>query len=185
MLWVWWLLSQGGCPTMYFRDMTATIKEVQRHRLWVALEAGSGIVPQHDYDPESSCAGWGGCEYWSHGLPGAWWNVTSDPFTDGEDESWLWAFVRHRALNRLALRTKLPILSVSSPGRSLTDGRPTDGRPTDGPTDGGALVYLKHDAMGPHGDACVGVGHVELGAVGAECVLTCWSSRLFAVAGAG
>jgi hypothetical protein len=22
------------------------------------VSAGSGIVPQHDYDPDSSCAGW-------------------------------------------------------------------------------------------------------------------------------
>ena len=62
----------GGCPTMYFRDKTATMKDVKQHRLWVALEAGSGIVSQHDYDPESSCAGWTGCNFWSHGKPGAW-----------------------------------------------------------------------------------------------------------------
>ena len=34
-----------------FRDSTATIKDVKKHRLWVALEAGSGIVPQHDCTP--------------------------------------------------------------------------------------------------------------------------------------
>lgn len=62
----------GGCPTMYFRDKTATLKDVKQHRLWVALEAGSGIVSQHDYDPESSCTGWTGCSFWSHGKPGAW-----------------------------------------------------------------------------------------------------------------
>ena len=56
----------GKCPTMYFRDMSRTIRDVKKHTLWVQLEAGSGIVPQHDYDPESSCAGWVGCEYWSH-----------------------------------------------------------------------------------------------------------------------
>ena len=49
---------------MYFRDITATIKDAKQHKLWVALEAGSGIVPQHDYDPESSCSGWSGCDFW-------------------------------------------------------------------------------------------------------------------------
>lgn len=39
----------GGCPTMYVRDMSATLKNVRQHQLWVALEAGSGIVSQHDY----------------------------------------------------------------------------------------------------------------------------------------
>ncbi|KAL1499974.1 hypothetical protein AB1Y20_012653 [Prymnesium parvum] len=131
----------GGCPTMYFRDTTATMRDVRQHRLWVALEAGSGIVSQHDYDPNSSCQGWEGCFYWSKGKPGAWWNVTNDPFTEGE-ESPLWAFTKYRALNRLALRTKLPLLHAS-------------GAAVSGKRDGGALVYLKHDAMGPHGDACI------------------------------
>eukprot|EP01047_Picozoa_sp_COSAG01_P072736 COSAG01_NODE_11647_length_1888_cov_8.899346_2_plen_251_part_00 len=36
----------GGCPTMYYRDMTATMKNLKQHVLWVALEAGSGIVSQ-------------------------------------------------------------------------------------------------------------------------------------------
>lgn len=129
----------GACPTMYFRDMTATMSDVRQYRLWVALEAGSGIVSQHDYDPNSSCAGWDGCEYWSHGAPGAWWNVTNDPHRDGETSP-LWAFTRHRALNRIALRTKLRILAHSANA---------------GATDGGALAYLKHDSMGPRGDACV------------------------------
>ena len=134
-------LQPGGCPTLYFRDETATIRDVHKYRMWVLLEAGSGIVSQHDYDPESSCAGWVGCEYWSHGQPGAWWNVTNDPFVEGE-ESPLWAFSRHRALNRLALRTKLPILHAT--GTAVHE-----------KTDGGALAYLKHDAMGPDGDACI------------------------------
>lgn len=43
----------GGCPTMYFRDMTPTIRDVRQHRLWVALEAGSGIVSQHDSERHS------------------------------------------------------------------------------------------------------------------------------------
>ena len=66
---------------MYFRDSTATITDLKQYRLWVALEAGSGIVSQHDYDPSSSCAGFAGCEFWSDGpcKPGAarsmWWQA--------------------------------------------------------------------------------------------------------------
>lgn len=141
----------GGCPTVYFRDMTAGLKDVRSHQLWVALEAGSGIVSQHDYDPTSSCAGWSGCDYWSHGQPGAWWNVTNDPYDPYDAESPLWAFERHRALNRLALRTKLPILHASLLGASASAAQP----PSSLPTDGGALVYLKHDAMGPAGESCL------------------------------
>eukprot|EP01047_Picozoa_sp_COSAG01_P025893 COSAG01_NODE_1651_length_9623_cov_6.232045_4_plen_141_part_00 len=44
------------------------------------------------------------------------------------------ALCRYRALNRLALRTKLPILAAEARG---------------------ALVYLKHDSMGPRGDAAI------------------------------
>ena len=139
-------------------------------RLIHRRQAGSGIVSQHDYDPESSCSGWGGCEYWSHGRPGAWWNVTQDPEDEAGGESPLWAFTRHRALNRLALRTKLPILATrgaatprdaNPPG--VTGGGTAYGRVTDGRggtdsrvvADGGALVYLKHDALGPDGEACL------------------------------
>ena len=130
----------GGCPTLYFRDRTAVIREVGQHTLWVALMAGSGIVAQHDYDPESTCMGWEGCAYWMQmDGPGAWWNVTGDPYVEGRDSP-LWAFSRHRSLNRLALRSKLPISQVAPP----------NGKP-----DGGALAYLKHDALGPHGDACI------------------------------
>ena len=82
---------------------------------------------------------WEGCDYWQRREPGAWFNVTNDPLPEGS-ESPLWAFTKHRALNRLALRTKLPILSASAAGST---------------TDGGALALLKHDALGPHGDACV------------------------------
>ena len=34
----------GGCPTMYFRDTTAPLRDAKQHVLWVALEAGSGIA---------------------------------------------------------------------------------------------------------------------------------------------
>ena len=133
-------LQPGGCPTLYYRDKTRLLRDVVQHRMWVALEAGSGIVSQHDYDPASTCMGWRGCAFWmAREPPGAWWNVTADPFVQGE-ESPLWAFGRHRALNRLALRTRLPVLGVI---------------PASSTTDGGALAYLKHDALGPHGDACV------------------------------
>ena len=62
---------------------------LQKHKMWVALEAGSGIVSQHDYDPESSCEGWAGCSFWSHGKPGAWWNVTNDPAGDPQERQTL------------------------------------------------------------------------------------------------
>ena len=93
----------GACPTMYFRDQTATIQDVKQHELWVALEAGSGIVSQHDSQPGN-----------------AFYNVTMDPARPGQRESPLWAFHKFRALNRLALRTKLNITtsSVSTSTRS-------------------------------------------------------------------
>ena len=132
----------GGCPTLYYRDQLATLGDVRTHQFWVALEAGSGIVSQHDYDPDSTCMGWPGCAYWKARYPGAWWNVTADPVGEDEGgESPLWAFTRERALNRLALRTKLRITHFQPNERGLTDG--------------GALAYLKHDALGPNGDACV------------------------------
>ena len=84
----------GACPSMYFRDTTATIPDIQQHRMWVALEAGSGVVSQHD------------------GQPGKFWSVDNDPHD--EDESPLWAFQRYRALNRLGLRTKLNISSAGA-----------------------------------------------------------------------
>jgi len=104
----------GACPTLYFRDMTATMSNLRQYRMWVALEAASGIVPQHDYDKGN----------------GQWWSVQNDPF--GKDESPLWAFTKYRALNRLSLRTKLNVISGN-----------------------GALAYLKHDSMGPNGDAAI------------------------------
>jgi hypothetical protein len=116
-------LQPGGCPTMYFRDSTATITDLKQYRLWVALEAGSGIVSQHDYDPSSTCSGFSGCSFWSSGpckpggsgKCGAWWNVTNDPSDPTEGaESPLTAFQKHRALNRLALRTKLNISSAAA-----------------------------------------------------------------------
>ena len=102
----------GACPTMYFRDATTTLTDVGQHRLWVALEAGAGIVPQHD------------------AVQGDYWSPPNDP-SDGT-HSPLWAFTRYRALNRLALRTNLPVTGSA-----------------------GALAYLKHDAMGPYGDAAL------------------------------
>jgi len=207
----------GGCPTMYFRDVTATITNLAQHQLWVMLEAGAGIVSEHDYDATN----------------GKWFNVTQDPF-DSYAESPLWAFTKHRALNRLALRTKLRIESVAPVGSSTQaaaynytaylkqncydghGGAEIGGSPesstdvaqcknlcskdpecscvvfsaglcwkrtncspkefeNDAATapfavyvkdgwapappapkvDGGALAYLKHDAMGPHGDAAI------------------------------
>lgn len=28
----------GACPTMYFRDATATISDIKQHTMWVTLE---------------------------------------------------------------------------------------------------------------------------------------------------
>jgi hypothetical protein len=42
----------------YYRDMTAVMTDLKQHEMWVALEAGSGIVSQHDFDPNSTCMGW-------------------------------------------------------------------------------------------------------------------------------
>ena len=71
-----------------------------------------GVVPQHDAEE------------------GDYWSPPNDPSDDARSP--LWAFTRYRALNRLALRTKLPVTGSA-----------------------GALAYLKHDAMGPYGDAAL------------------------------
>ena len=110
----------GACPTMYFRDMTAQLPSLAQHNMWVALEAGNGIVSEHDFDPDSWChagpeqtaATFNGC---SPAGKGAWWNVTADPAgDDGAAESPLWAFNKFRALNRLALRTPLPTATAAA-----------------------------------------------------------------------
>lgn len=58
----------GGCPTVYFRDKTPKLRVLKQHQMWVALEAGSGVVSQHDYgervDGTWSRAGW--CERLLH-----------------------------------------------------------------------------------------------------------------------
>lgn len=181
-----------------------------------------------------------GCDYWSHGQPGAWWNVTNDPVDPTGAASPLLAFQKYRALNRLALRTKMNISTSLKPTHVATGvpvnytlyrhqnsydghggssiGQPMQGLTvqqcadqcstpqdpqcdcvvyeagatagdstcwkrehcvpaqfendkatipfdvymrTNGPSpyppghSGGALVYLKHDTMGPHGDAAL------------------------------
>ena len=35
---------------MYYRDKTATIRDLSQHRMWVALTAASGIISEHDFD---------------------------------------------------------------------------------------------------------------------------------------
>ena len=82
-------LGLAASPSIYYRDMGASLKNLTQHEMWVALEAGSGITSEHDYDPNSYCAGFNGC--WKCNLtdnataprgaepcpgPGAWWNVT-------------------------------------------------------------------------------------------------------------
>ena len=143
---------------MYFRDSTATISSVSQHQLWVALEAGSGIISEHDYDPNSECRTTGpnpfnGCSSDS----GAWWNVTNDPFVEGEAESMLWAFTRHRALNRLALRTKLNISGsnvglISAPEDNYTE-------------------YLAQNCYNDHGG--IEIGQLHDGVSSTQCKQLC------------
>ena len=85
---------------MYFRDSTAVLPDIRQHQMWLALEAASGVVAEHDYDPNSFChegpGQFNGC--YGDKNPGAWWNSTNEPYDD-EHESPLWAF-KSRALNR-------------------------------------------------------------------------------------
>jgi hypothetical protein len=83
------------CLPRYFRDSTPSMVNLKQYRMWAALEAGSGIVSQHDYDGRN------------------WWDVENDPFDDSDSP--LWAFTKYRALNRLALRTKLDVRYMAHP----------------------------------------------------------------------
>ena len=129
-------VQPGGCPSMYFRDVDSVLADLQQHEMLIALEAASGILSQHDYDPDSYCThGFNGCSKYGQG---AWWNVTADPYdADETKESLLGLFGTERVLNRLALRTKLEIVSSNGNGN------------------GGALAYLKHDSAGPIGEAAI------------------------------
>ena len=93
----------GACPTLYYRDTfeSYSVHNVSVYRLWVALEAASGILTEHQHSPTAVF----GQRYGS-------WNVSADPYIDDGKESPLWAFARSRALNRLALRTKLHVSSA-------------------------------------------------------------------------
>eukprot|EP01051_Picozoa_sp_SAG22_P002215 SAG22_NODE_98_length_20720_cov_17.226662_2_plen_1113_part_00 len=97
----------GGCPTLSHRDTGSPMRSLKEYRMWVAVEAATGIISELQVKT---------CGVWDTPQMGA------DP--SGESESPLWAFETNRELNRLALRTKLPI------------------------TGAGALAYLKHDSMG-------------------------------------
>ena len=153
----------GACPTMYFRDQTATIRNLTQHELWVALEAGSGIVSEHDFDPTSVCRTTGphpfnGC----YAAKGAWWNVTNDPRAASGKPSPLWAFTQHRALNRLALRTKLGITSVSSSSSAARK----SARPIAGAADSNYTAY-------PKGHGGVEIGSAMTGKTVATCQAHC------------
>ena len=93
----------GACPTLYYRDTqeSYSAQNVSIHQLWVALEAASGILSEHQHSPTAVF----GQQFGS-------WNVTADPYVDDGRESPLWAFARSRALNRLALRTKLKVIAT-------------------------------------------------------------------------
>ena len=99
----------GACPTLYYRDTLAAYspKNLSTYQLWVALEAASGILSEHQHSPTAVFGqGFGS------------WNVSADPYADDGKESPLWAFSRSRALNRLALRTKLKVSSASAQSES-------------------------------------------------------------------
>jgi len=157
----------GRCPSLYFRDSTATIQNAQLHTMWVLLEAASGIVSQHDFDPNGT---WPVKDPSVHG-GGAWWNVTVDPAVPGETSP-LWAFSAHRALNRLALRTKLNISSDHLTPSSDHLPPPTKLARTDGPqAPDGFDVYagLNCSAEG----ACTPIDELTLGARTELCALRC------------
>ena len=139
----------GACPTMYFRDLTATLADVKKHEMWVALEAGSGVVSQHDGDPDG------------------FWNVSVDPAPVGESPSPLWAFHKYRALNRLALRTKLNITG-SSDGSS---DRSSDGSAAEPPAPAGYTAYphLRCDLY----DGGIPLGKLIPGRTTAKCTAAC------------
>eukprot|EP00040_Diaphanoeca_grandis_P020945 m.111402 g.111402 ORF g.111402 m.111402 type:complete len:772 (+) comp28119_c0_seq1:329-2644(+) len=138
----------GACPTMYFRDSTAVLQDLSQHQLWVALEAGSGIVPQHDFDPEANNGA------------GAWWNVTNDP-ADPSQQSPLWAFTKYRALNRLALRTKLNITATRTSRGMIVEDTPT-----------GYIEYVHENCWSGHGGVEIDTNPVS-GLSPTQCVARC------------
>jgi hypothetical protein len=95
----------GACPTLYYRDEgeTYSAANISVHQLWVALEAASGILSEHQKSPTAV-----------FGIQTGSWNVSADPYLSDGKESPLWAFARSRALNRLALRTKLPVVASTA-----------------------------------------------------------------------
>ena len=100
----------GACPTLYYRDTGATYTNVTTYRLWMALEAASGVLSEHQHSPTAVF----GTKYGS-------WNCTIDPAADDGQESPLWAFAKNRALNRLSLRTKLKIQTAATPAHTPAD----------------------------------------------------------------
>eukprot|EP01051_Picozoa_sp_SAG22_P000016 SAG22_NODE_1_length_62449_cov_158.689270_16_plen_461_part_00 len=143
----------GACPTMYFRDVTATIANLSQHQMWVALEAASGVVSQHD------------------GFPGGFWNVSNDPSGPGGAESPLWAFHKHRALNRLALRTKLPI---TSNWRAAAAGDGSASEHSDAPAIPGGYTAHRHLQCDLYdGGIPLGLKPAAHGATAAQCKGAC------------
>merc|ERR1712100_16278 len=98
-----------------------------------------GILSEHQHSPTAVFgAGYGS------------WNVTADPYIDDGQESPLWAFARSRAFNRLALRTKLKVVTASEQSDGAESVTPLSDEPPS--PSGGAIAYLKHDSLGPYGD---------------------------------
>lgn len=116
----------------------------------MALEAAAGIVSEHDFDPTSSWRGKGG---------GAWWNVTNDPVDPTPGGSPLAVFGRHRALNRLALRTNLAVTTTNSPAPAGVGAVP------------GYRTFLHQNAWDGHGG--VEYGTVTTNTTAAGCTARC------------
>ena len=97
------------------RVLLLAVRNVSTYRLWVALEAASGILSEHQHSPSAVF----GQQFGS-------WNVSADPYLEDGKESPLWAFARSRALNRLALRTKLKVTATLPPPAAAAQAISTD-----------------------------------------------------------
>ena len=135
------------------------------------LEAGSGIVSQHDYDPESSCEGWNGCRCEQRARAtrdaslapsqllvarqaGAWWNVSA---TRSTIESPLWAFTSTAPSTASRFAPSSTSAATGTSDKIGLELMSTDSPPVRWPSVavGRRLAYLKHDSMGPTGAACI------------------------------
>ena len=161
----------GACPTLYYRDTVAAYpaQNVSTYRLWVALEAASGILSEHQHSPNAVF----GQGYGS-------WNVSADPYVDDGAESPLWAFARSRALNRLALRTKLKATKDAAPAPHAGSGADLEalGPGRSGPPAGYTLYAGSNCYHAPHGGVELPrTGAWLLNQTSASCAKLCTADR--------